>query len=126
MGLYVLRNHVSITNFCIRLMLISVTVHAKDAPSEFSLKRIKDLPNIQSELEVDVPALVTFTISWYEWKASDDPEAPETPTSPSKKKKEGYTKAVSFNIHDIVRLSSSPATGDDISYNVDSEDDVFL
>ena len=81
------------------------------------------MPDIEGELEVGVPALVTFTISWYNWNAADDAEAPENPTSPSKKQKEGYSKAVSFNIHDAVHLSTSPATGDDISYGVDSEED---
>ena len=84
------------------------------------------MPDVESKLEVGVPALVTFTISWYNWNAPDDTEAPENPTSPSNKKKEGYSKAVSFNIHDVVRLSTCPATGDDISYDVDSEDDVFV
>ncbi|KIJ56169.1 hypothetical protein M422DRAFT_239376 [Sphaerobolus stellatus SS14] len=53
---------------------------------------------------------------------------PSTLTSPSKKKANGYTTAISFNIHNIVQLSDEPATGDDCFYGADddSSDDVFV
>ena len=93
---------------------------------KMSLRQIKDLPDIEDELELGVPALVTFTISWYNWNATDDADAPDNPASPSNKQKEGYTKAVSFKIHNVVHLSTCPTTGDDVSYHTDSEDDVFV
>ena len=108
------------------IILGNNVVHAKDAPTQFLLKRIKDLPDIEGELEVGLPVLVTFTISWYNWNAADDGDAPDNPSSPSKKQKDGYSKAVSFNIHEVVHLSTCPATGDDISYDADSEEDVFV
>ncbi|KIJ34727.1 hypothetical protein M422DRAFT_263084 [Sphaerobolus stellatus SS14] len=72
--------------------------HAKNGSSCFSFKGICTLNNIEDKLH------------------------------PLKKKANGYTTAISFNIHNIVQLSDEPATGDDCVYGADddSSDDVFV
>ena len=71
----------------------------------FSLTKLASLPTLSEELEMQDIVFVTFTVNSYDWEESEN-EARQnlTPKSPCKMREEGYMKALSFNVLDIVLL----------------------
>ncbi|KIJ51399.1 hypothetical protein M422DRAFT_26814, partial [Sphaerobolus stellatus SS14] len=71
----------------------------------FALGKIDTLPVIPGELSEGDRVLVTYTVSWYDWREGDEEgKLPKTPQSPNKKREDGYSKALSLNLQQIVLL----------------------
>ncbi|KIJ46349.1 hypothetical protein M422DRAFT_249940 [Sphaerobolus stellatus SS14] len=71
----------------------------------FALGKIDTLPVIPGELCEGDRVLVTYTVSWYEWREGEEEgKLPNTPQSPKKKREDGYSKALSLNLQRIVLL----------------------
>ncbi|KIJ52836.1 hypothetical protein M422DRAFT_242765 [Sphaerobolus stellatus SS14] len=79
----------------------------------FALGKIDTLPVIPGELCEGDRVLVTYTVSWYDWREGEEEgKLPKTPQSPKKKREDGYSKALSLNLQQIVLLERDGDHGD--------------
>jgi len=85
---------------------------------------LKDLPDIDGELEVGDFVFVTFTVSTFEWrKGVTDAHPHGPPGSPQKRKWEGFTMGLSFNILDVVLIESAKSLQEEEPVAEEEEDD---
>lgn len=61
---------------------------------------------MESEIPTGTPVLVTFTVSWFDWNVDETDSSPVRVgmRSPSKLKKEGFERSLSFNLQEVVVL----------------------
>lgn len=114
----------SITTSNLNTLIVDVI----DGTKPFVIQNIRtiaatrDLPKTTKELPDWTPVLVTCTIAINDWDPKLGPDDKEGPKSPSKKRKDGFKKSVSFNLQNIVELGP-PGVVNDIEYDI--EDDKY-
>ena len=114
----------SLLNILLMLCLVEVR-DARKAP--FALGKIGSLPVIPGELCVGDKVLITFTIGWYDWREGEEEGSlPKTPQSPKKKREDGYRKALSFNLQQIVLLERDGDNNEAGESDGDSSDNEYL
>lgn len=81
-------------------------VPARRGTTAFQLKDINSLEQMQGEIPTGTPVLVTFTVSWFDWNVDETDSSPvkSGQRSPSKLKKEGFERSLSFNLQEVVVL----------------------
>jgi len=97
-------------------MLICSVVNAYDGTGPFAMGHLRTLPVIPTELTPGDFVFVTFTVSSYDWtKGQKDREnnVNRGSSSPQKMDEQGYKKALSFNIQDVVCIECREDEGEE-------------
>jgi hypothetical protein len=82
------------------------------------------LETANKEIPTGTPVLVTFTVSWFEWRVDDTTTSPG-PKSPSKLKSDGFQTSLSLNLQEIVVLYELEEDHGDETAGNDSEGSVL-